>query len=135
MGIAGRQVSAGYLNRPDLTEEKFVPNPYSQDPDYARMYKTGDVARFLPDGNIDFVGRRDMQVKIRGFRVELTEIEGRIREFPGIADATVAAQEDAGGGKRIVAYVVSDEVVDIAAERLCRREASRLHGAGRHHAD
>ncbi len=115
MCISGRQVSKGYLNRPDLTEEKFADNPFSDDPDYATMYKSGDVARFLPSGDIDFIGRRDFQVKIRGFRVELTEIEGRIREYEGINDATVIAQEDAAGGKRIVAYVVSDSNVDIKA--------------------
>lgn len=113
--ISGAQVAAGYLNRPDLTQEKFVPNPFSDDPAFARMYKSGDVVRFLPDGVIDFVGRRDFQVKIRGFRVELTEIEGRIRAFAGIRDAAVIAQEDAGGGKRVVAYVVSSEPVDIKA--------------------
>lgn len=113
--ISGVQVAAGYLNRPDLTAEKFVPNPFSDDPLFSRMYKSGDVVRYLPDGTIDFVGRRDFQVKIRGFRVELTEIEGRIRVFPGIRDAAVIAQEDAGGGKRVVAYVVSDAPVDINA--------------------
>ncbi|MBE5782599.1 MAG: amino acid adenylation domain-containing protein [Clostridiales bacterium] len=113
--ISGGQVAAGYLNRPDLTEEKFVPNPFSNDPAFSRMYKSGDVVRYLPDGTIDFVGRRDFQVKIRGFRVELTEIEGRIRAFAGIRDAAVIAQEDAGGGKRVVAYVVSDAPVHIKA--------------------
>lgn len=113
--IAGRQVAKGYLNRPDLTEEKFVSNPFSDDEDYSRMYRSGDVVRFLHGGDIDFVGRRDSQVKIRGFRVELTEIEGRIREFSGISDATVIAQDDAAGGKRIVAYVVSEKPVDIKA--------------------
>lgn len=113
--ISGRQVALGYLNRPDLTEEKFVKNPFSEDPDYARMYRSGDVVRWLPSGDIDFVGRRDFQVKIRGFRVELTEIEGRIRRYPAIADAAVIAQDDAGGGKRVVAYIVSDEAVDIKA--------------------
>lgn len=113
--IAGAQVAAGYLNRPDLTAEKFVSNPFSEDPLYARMYKSGDVVRYLPDGVIDFVGRRDFQVKIRGFRVELTEIEARIRLFEGIRDAAVIAQEDAGGGKRVVAYVVGDLPVDIKA--------------------
>ncbi len=113
--ISGAQVADGYLNRPDLTEEKFILNPFDDDPRYARVYKSGDVVRFLPDGAIDFVGRRDFQVKIRGFRVELTEIEGRIRAFTGIKDAAVIAQEDAGGGKRVVAYVVSEAPVDIKA--------------------
>lgn len=113
--IAGRSVAGGYLNRPDLTAEKFVKNPFTDDPLYATMYKSGDVVRFLPTGDVDFVGRRDFQVKIRGFRVELTEIEARIRAFAGIKDAAVIAQEDAGGGKRVVAYVVSDTPVDIKA--------------------
>jgi len=113
--ISGVQVADGYLNRPDLTEEKFIANPFDDNPRYARVYKSGDVVRFLPDGAIDFVGRRDFQVKIRGFRVELTEIEGRIRAFDGVRDAAVIAQEDAGGGKRVVAYVVSDSPVDIKA--------------------
>ena len=113
--ISGIQVADGYLNRPDLTAEKFIANPFTDDPLYARVYKSGDVVRFLPNGAIDFVGRRDFQVKIRGFRVELTEIEGRIRAFDGIKDAAVIAQEDAGGGNRVVAYVVSDTPVDIKA--------------------
>ncbi|MBQ8507154.1 MAG: amino acid adenylation domain-containing protein [Clostridia bacterium] len=113
--ISGVQVAGGYLNRPDLTAEKFIANPFTDDPLYARVYKSGDVVRYLPNGAIDFVGRRDFQVKIRGFRVELTEIEARIRDFAGIKDATVIAQEDAGGGKRVVAYVVSDAPVDIKA--------------------
>ncbi|MDR0951797.1 MAG: amino acid adenylation domain-containing protein [Oscillospiraceae bacterium] len=113
--IAGRQVGLGYLNRPELTSEKFVKNPFSDDPEYATMYRTGDLARFLPDGNVDFIGRSDFQVKIRGFRVELTEIEARIREYPPIKDAAVIASNAPGGGKRILAYIVSDETVDIAA--------------------
>ena len=113
--ISGVQVADGYLNRPDLTAEKFIRNPFTDEPLYERVYKSGDVVRFLPDGAIDFVGRRDFQVKIRGFRVELTEIEGRIRAFEGIRDAAVIAQDDAGGGKRVVAYVVSDKPVDIKA--------------------
>ncbi len=98
--IAGRQVAPGYWNRPELTDEKFVPNPFTSDPDYAKMYRTGDVARYLPSGDIDFVGRRDFQVKIRGFRVELTEIEGRIRQYPGISDAAVVPQDAPAGGMR-----------------------------------
>ncbi|MBQ8015549.1 MAG: amino acid adenylation domain-containing protein [Clostridia bacterium] len=121
--ISGLQVANGYLNRPDLTEEKFIANPFTDDPLYARMYKSGDVVRFLPNGALDFVGRRDFQVKIRGFRIELTEIEGRIRAFEGIKDAAVIAQDDAGGGKRVVAYVVSDSPVDIKAMNAFIEEA------------
>ncbi len=113
--VAGRQVAVGYLNRPDITEEKFTPNPFSNDPDYSRIYHTGDVVRFLPDGNIDFVGRRDFQVKIRGFRVELSEIEGRIRQYPGVTDAAVISLPAPGGGNCAAAYLVADAPVDVAA--------------------
>lgn len=113
--ISGPQVSRGYLNRPEQTEKAFIGNSFCEDPKYARIYRTGDVVRFLPDGNIEFIGRRDAQVKIRGFRIELTEVEGVIREFPGIQDATVAAFDEAGGGKFIAAYIVSDEKIDIEA--------------------
>ena len=111
--IAGRQVAMGYLNRPDLTTEKFVQNPFRDDPDYSRMYRTGDVARFLPDGNLDFIGRSDFQVKIRGFRVELPEIEGRIRRHPAVTDAAVVAHDAPGGGKCAVAYIVGASKIDI----------------------
>ncbi len=113
--IAGRQVAAGYLNRPELTAEKFTKNPFTDEADYARIYHTGDVVRYLPSGAIDFVGRRDFQVKIRGFRVELTEIEGRIREYAGITDAAVVALDAPGGGKCAAAYIVSAAPVDVAA--------------------
>jgi acyl-CoA synthetase (AMP-forming)/AMP-acid ligase II len=95
--IAGCGVGRGYLNRPDLTEKAFIKNPFSDEPDYARAYRTGDVVRLLPNGSYDFVGRNDGQVKVRGFRIELTEVEGVIREFPGIRDATVHAFEDEAG--------------------------------------
>ncbi|MCQ2078790.1 MAG: amino acid adenylation domain-containing protein [archaeon] len=113
--IAGLQVSRGYLNRPEKNEECFVTNPFTKDADYQRMYRTGDVARILPDGSLGIVGRSDGQVKIRGFRIELGEIEKVIREFPGIRDATVQAFDAAGGGKFVAAYVVSDSPVDIQA--------------------
>lgn len=113
--ISGPQVSRGYLNRPEQTEKVFIKNPFCEEPKYSRVYRTGDVVRFLPDGCIEFIGRRDSQVKIRGFRIELTEVEGVIREFSGIKDATVVAFDEAGGGKFIAAYVVSDEKIDIEA--------------------
>ncbi|MEA4898237.1 MAG: amino acid adenylation domain-containing protein [Christensenellaceae bacterium] len=115
LGIAGRGVARGYLGRPDVTREKFVPNPYTDEAGYGRIYKSGDVVRFLPDGNLDFVGRRDFQVKIRGFRVELAEIEGRIRAYPQVKDAAVVPMDAPGGGKCAVAYVVADGPLDIAA--------------------
>ena len=113
--ICGYPVTRGYLNRPDLTEEKFIPNPFFDIEGYERMYLTGDVCRYLADGNVQFVGRRDEQVKIRGFRIELTEIERRIREFNTIRDASVIAKDLPGGGKAVVAYVVSDSTVDVPA--------------------
>ena len=113
--IAGVQVSRGYVNRPEKTEEVYSENPFCNLSGYERLYHTGDIVRFLPDGNIQFIGRRDGQVKIRGFRIELTEVEEIIRRFPGIKDATVAAFDEPSGGKYIAAYVVSDETVDVEA--------------------
>ena len=114
--VSGPQVSRGYLNRPDKTAEVYINNPFSGiSGKYSRCYRSGDIVRYLPDGNIQFVGRRDGQVKIRGFRIELKEVEAVIREFPGIKDATVQAFDEEGGGKFIAAYIVSDEQVDIEA--------------------
>ncbi len=113
--IAGYQVSRGYLNRPEKTAEAYSENPFSDAKGYRRVYHTGDIVRFLPNGNVQFIGRRDGQVKIRGFRIELTEVEEIIRQFPGITDATVAAFDEPGGGKYIAAYVVSEGTVDVEA--------------------
>ena len=113
--VAGSQVSRGYLNRPEKTAEVFIPNPFTSEGRYNRVYRTGDIVRYLPSGDIQFVGRRDGQVKIRGFRIELKEVESVIREFPSIKDATVQAFDDEGGGKFIAAYIVSDETIDIDA--------------------
>ena len=113
--LSGPQVARGYLNRPDKQAEVFIANPFTNEPKFAPVYRTGDIVRYLPDGNIQFIGRRDGQVKIRGFRVELKEVEAVIREFPSIKDATVQAFDDEGGGKFIAAYVVSDQKVDIEA--------------------
>ena len=113
--VAGPQVSRGYLNRPEKTAETYISNPFATEEKYARVYRTGDIVRYLPDGNIQFVGRRDGQVKIRGFRIELKEVEAIIREFPGIKDATVQAFDEENGGKYIAAYIVSDHQIDIDA--------------------
>ena len=113
--ISGPQVSRGYLNRPEKTAEVYIGNPFTDNSRYARVYRSGDIVRYLPDGNIQFVGRKDGQVKIRGFRIELKEVEAVIREFPGIKDATVQAFDEEGGGKFIAAYIVSDQQIDIEA--------------------
>ena len=113
--VAGPQVSRGYLNRPEKTAEVYINNPFETNEKYAHIYRTGDIVRYLPDGNIQFVGRKDGQVKIRGFRIELKEVEGVILQFPGIKDATVQAFDEEGGGKFIAAYIVSDETIDIQA--------------------
>ncbi len=106
--IGGICVASGYLNRDDLTSERFLPDPFSN-VSGARMYKTGDLARWRTDGNIDYLGRNDFQVKIRGFRVELGEIEARLAEHPALRDAAVTAREDMPGVKRLVAYYTPRE--------------------------
>jgi len=103
--ISGDGLARGYLNQPQLTVEKFIPNPFS-DQAGMRLYKTGDLARYLPDGNIEFIGRIDNQVKIRGFRIELGEVEGVLSQNPGVREAVVIAREDVPNDKRLVAYVV-----------------------------
>ena len=107
--VSGPQVSRGYLNLPQKTADTYVQW------NGLRCYRTGDVVRYLPDGNIQFVGRSDGQVKIRGFRIELKEVESVIREYPGIKDATVQAFDYPNGGKFIAAYVVSDDKIDVQA--------------------
>jgi hypothetical protein len=117
--IGGIGIARGYLNRPDLTAEVFLPDPFVGDQD-ARMYKTGDLARYLPDGNIMFLGRSDHQVKIRGFRIELGEIEARLADHPLIQMATVTVMGD-DSDKRLVAYVVAkpkDDLVHILRSYL-----------------
>ena len=113
--IAGYQVGRGYFNQLEKTANVFVANPFCQDEGYGRMYRTGDIVRLLPSGEMDFVGRRDGQVKIRGFRIELTEVEQVIRQYPGIQNATVQAFDSPSGGKFIAAYVVADSKLSAEA--------------------
>jgi acyl carrier protein len=108
--IGGAGVARGYLNREELTAERFVKDPFSANPD-ARMYRTGDLGRWRADGNIEYLGRNDSQVKIRGFRIELGEIEARLQEHRDIREAVVVAREDQAGEKRLVAYYVAQEAM------------------------
>jgi amino acid adenylation domain-containing protein/non-ribosomal peptide synthase protein (TIGR01720 family) len=103
--VGGDGVALEYFNRPELTAEKFVPDPFSREAG-AKMYRTGDLARYAPDGNIEFLGRIDHQVKIRGFRIELGEIESVLQQHPALQDGLVIAREDKPGQKRLVAYFI-----------------------------
>ena len=139
VGIAGElcigsvRLSRGYLNQPDLTAEKFVPNPLVSSASSAAaapdsdslLYRTGDLARFLPDGNIEFLGRIDFQVKIRGFRVELGEIETRLLEVEKIGEAMVLARESEGGDRYLTAYVVSAAPGEIPDAEELKEHLSR----------
>ena len=104
--LGGVQVGRGYHNRPELTAEKFIPDPFSPDP-AARLYKTGDRARYLADGNIEYLGRLDHQVKMRGFRIELGEIEAVLGQHRAVREVVVVAREDIPGNKRLAAYLVT----------------------------
>jgi len=106
--IGGAGLARGYLNRPELTKEKFIPNPFSDEP-HSRLYKTSDLARYLPDRTIEYLGRIDNQVKIRGFRIELGEIEAALNTHPQIQQAVAIVTEDIPGNKRLVAYVVKSD--------------------------
>ena len=105
MYIGGAGVACGYLNRPELTAERFLPDPFSAAPD-ARLYRTGDLARWRADGAVEFLGRNDLQVKIRGFRIELGEIEARLVRHEGIKEVVVLARRDGPGERSLVAYFV-----------------------------
>ena len=121
--IGGAGVARGYLNRPDLTREKFIESPFVAGD---RLYKTGDLGRYLPDGNIEFLGRNDFQVKIRGFRIELGEIEAKLTSHPLVREAVVLAREDVAGDKRLVGYYTLSSDADPGAEALRSSLASSL---------
>jgi aspartate racemase len=115
--IGGEGLARGYFNNSELTAEKFLPNPFGPKPG-ARLYKTGDLARYLQDGNIEFLGRTDYQVKIRGFRIELGEIETVLAQHPAVQQAIVVAREDSPGQKQLVAYIVPNREQPSTATKL-----------------
>jgi amino acid adenylation domain-containing protein/non-ribosomal peptide synthase protein (TIGR01720 family) len=115
--IGGVGVARGYLNRPDLNADKFIPNPFSEQPG-ARLYKTGDLARYLADGNIEYLGRIDNQVKIRGFRIELGEIEATINQYPAVRESVVVVRSDVVDSQRLVAYLVPDSEPKMTVTQL-----------------
>ncbi|MBO9883430.1 non-ribosomal peptide synthetase, partial [Xanthomonas sp. D-109] len=119
--IGGVGVARGYFNRPELTAERFVANPFLAGD---RLYRTGDLARFRADGNIEFVGRNDFQVKLRGLRIELGEIEAQLGTCPGVREAVVLVREDVPGDRRLVAYYAADS--DVVASSLAAELATRL---------
>jgi amino acid adenylation domain-containing protein len=121
--IGGNGLARGYYNRPELTVEKFIKHPFSDNPQ-ARLYKTGDLARYLPNGTIEFLGRIDHQVKIRGFRIELGEIESVLGQHAGINEVVVTVREDQPGDKRLVAYLADPqhEPPNVSALRLFLKE-------------
>jgi amino acid adenylation domain-containing protein len=115
--VAGDGLARGYLRRPELTAERFIDNPFTRNA-IGRLFRTGDRARFLPDGNIEYLGRSDFQVKIRGFRIELGEVESALARHPAIKEVVVTAREDEPGNKRLVAYVVPAEGQQVSRETL-----------------
>ncbi|WP_392535134.1 non-ribosomal peptide synthase/polyketide synthase [Nostoc sp. C117] len=124
--IAGVGLAKGYLNRPDLTTEKFIPNPF--DEGVSKLYKTGDLARYLPDGNIEYLGRIDNQVKIRGFRIELAEIEALLGQHDDVQICCVIAHEETSGNKRLVAYVVPHLQMTPTTDELRQFLADKVPG-------
>ncbi|PHM35752.1 Non-ribosomal peptide synthetase (fragment) [Xenorhabdus innexi] len=123
--IAGAGISRVYLNRPDLTSERFLANPFSSDPS-ARMYKTGDLGYWRPDGNIVYLGRNDFQVKIHGCRIELGEIEARLMQCNGVREAAVLTREDEPDQNRLVAYIIPQPGVTLIPAKLRQQLARHL---------
>jgi acyl-CoA synthetase (AMP-forming)/AMP-acid ligase II len=123
--VGGDSVTRGYLNQPALTAERFLPDPFSTVPSQ-RLYKTGDLVRYLADGNIEFLGRVDSQVKIRGFRIEPGEIEAVLGQHPAVRETAIMAREDVQGDKRLVGYVVPRKEQTVTIAELCGFLKSKL---------
>lgn len=123
--LSGVGLARGYLRRPDLTAEKFIPDPFGDVPG-ARLYRTGDIARYLQDGRLDFLGRWDDQVKIRGYRIELGEIEAVMAQHPAVREARVLVQEQRPGENRLVGYIVADERLKPSTRELRRLLSEKL---------
>jgi len=123
--IGGESLARGYLNRPELTAERFIPNPFSSDAE-SRLYKTGDLVRYQPDGNLEFCDRIDYQVKIRGFRIELGEIEALLRQHSGVREAVVIAREDVPGNKYLTSYIVPNQTIPDGDAAVLRNSSSAL---------
>ncbi len=115
--LGGDGLSRGYLHRPDLTAQRFVQSPFSDDPS-ARIYRTGDRVRYLPNGELDYLGRTDHQVKVRGYRIELGEIEAKLLSHAAVREVVVVVREDSPGDRRIVAYLAADATAELSASAL-----------------
>jgi amino acid adenylation domain-containing protein len=122
--IGGVGLARGYLHRPDLTAQSFVPDPFSGGPE-GRLYRSGDLVRYRPEGDLEFLGRRDDQVKVHGVRIELAEVESAVRQVPGVREAAVAAREDRAEGSRLVAYVIP--TLDDVTTRNGQRDGATDH--------
>jgi amino acid adenylation domain-containing protein len=123
--LGGAGQARGYLERPELTAERFVPHPFAKQAGQ-RLYRTGDVVRQRVDGSLDFLGRRDQQIKLRGFRIELGEVEAALKLLPGVREAAVLALDDARGGKLLAGYVSALEGVQLTAQGVSEALAARL---------
>jgi amino acid adenylation domain-containing protein/non-ribosomal peptide synthase protein (TIGR01720 family) len=123
--VGGRGVARGYLVRAALTAERFVPHPFSDEAG-ARLYRTGDIVRFLPDGRVEYLGRGDRQVKVRGYRIELGEVEAHLRQHPAVRDATVIARERVGGHVSLVGYLIAPGATDELTDELLESLKERL---------
>jgi acyl carrier protein len=123
--VGGAGLARGYLNRAEVTAERFLPHPYSRE-EGERLYKTGDLARYLPHGDIEYLGRRDQQVKLRGYRIELGEIEAVLAAHPLVQQAVVISSEDIAGAKRLAAYVVPQAGEAPSANQLRRHLREKL---------